>query len=225
MLKKVKNSQPTGKLGGTAATYRRGGQTFSTCPSTCPLNPNPEHSTDEIDRGYLARIRRAVPRNGVAWLYTHFSWRRLRPAKPGEVVVNFSADNIADAVEATEAGFPAVVTLPLEAPTGVIKFNDTRIIPCPENVNNKTTCKKCGGGVPLCARNDRDYVISFRAHGTSKKKVGDPNAQGGCYAAAGRVRMQWEKCEDNDESLLDWVESLPEGTLLRHHVAGDIGKT
>jgi hypothetical protein len=44
----------------------------------------------------------------------------------------------------------------------------------------------CGNGRPLCARPERDYVVVFVAHGTSKKQVG--TGTGGVMARAGRWR-------------------------------------
>ena len=87
---------------------------------------------------------------------------------------------------------------------------------------------QCGGGVPLCARAKRDYVVVFVAHGTGAKKVG-ADCAGGCYAAQGPTAIQWHGTRKtgaaNDAAaLIQFAKSLPPGSMLRHHVAGDIGR-
>jgi hypothetical protein len=88
----------------------------------------------------------------------------------------------------------------------------------------------CGGGVPLCARADRDYIIGFTAHGSGKKKAADPDTVGGCYADGGRVRLHWNATANSDqrdetdgEKLTRFAKGLRKGSIIRHHVAGDIG--
>jgi hypothetical protein len=75
---------------------------------------------------------------------------------------------------------------------------------------------------------ERDYVIVFAAHGTGARRVGTDQA-GGCYAASGHVAIQWHKTRTaeptNDaQQLREFAASLPAGSLLRHHVAGDVGR-
>ena len=61
------------KTGGIAQNYRAGeGEIFATCPDRCPLKPYTTGTT-EIDREYESAVRRAVPRKGVAFLFTHFT--------------------------------------------------------------------------------------------------------------------------------------------------------
>jgi hypothetical protein len=67
----------------------------------------------------------------------------------------------------------------------------------------------------------------FVAHGTGKKKVGSETG-GGCYAASGPTAIQWHgtktKGKANDaQAVRDFAKALPFGSMLRHHVAGDIG--
>ena len=78
----------------------------------------------------------------------------------------------------------------------------------------------------------------FHAHGNRKNLVGSEE-QGGCYGTYGRVRLQWEHTRKNAnqpqqkivsqsqqdiETLNNFVQELPYGTVLRHHIVGDIGK-
>jgi phospholipase/carboxylesterase len=68
----------------------------------------------------------------------------------------------------------------------------------------------------------------FVAHGTGAKKVGTDCA-GGCYAAQGPTAIQWHGTRKsgaaNDAAaLVQFAKSLAPGSLLRHHIAGDIGQ-
>lgn len=102
-----------------------------------------------------------------------------------------------------------------------------RFARCPAELADNFTCQQCGNGDPLCARGDRDYVIVFVAHGTGAKRVG--TGDGGCYAASGPTAIQWHGTRKtgaaNDaETLRTFARSLPPGSFLRHHIAGDIGR-
>ena len=88
----------------------------------------------------------------------------------------------------------------------------------------------CGNGRPLCARRGRDYVIAFPVHGASKRVAADPDKPGGCYAAGGNVRLHGEATRaqaatiDTDgERLTEFARTLPRGSILRHHIVGDVG--
>jgi hypothetical protein len=71
----------------------------------------------------------------------------------------------------------------------------------------------------------------FTAHGVGKKKAGDPDAAGGCYADGGNVALHWNATSNaDDDGLTDaqrlraFAKTLPPRSVLRHHIAGDIGK-
>ena len=68
------------KLGIIAATYRSGALSiYGTCPNYCNLLPKPQEGTTEIDWNYLSIENIAVPRQGIAWSYTHFNDTTLDP--------------------------------------------------------------------------------------------------------------------------------------------------
>ena len=73
-------------------------------------------------------------------------------------------------------------------------------------------------------------VCAFCAHGASKKKAADPNQAGGCYASGGNVALHWTAtaAQDQDETdgdkLRRFVSGLPPRSIIRHHIAGDIGE-
>lgn len=215
------------KTGPIAVTYRSGThETYGTCPKSCALHPKSETGSDQLDAEYMAALLDAVPRRGIAWTYSHFAAALLPVAKKNQTVINASCDSTAEAVAAVRLGRPAV----LAAPTGTVwpqTINDVRFYRCPAELAENFTCAQCGNGSPLCARPDREDVIVFVAHGTGAKKVG--TGKGGCYAASGPTAIQWHGTKkaktDNDAAAIKaFAKSLPAGSLLRHHVAGDIGR-
>jgi hypothetical protein len=59
-----------------------------------------------------------------------------------------------------------------------------------------------------------------------KKRVG--TGDGGCYGSSGPVAIQWRRAKDNGasndaETVKVFAKSLPPGSMLRHHVVGDMG--
>lgn len=227
MIKTIPRSSNI-KTGPIAVTYRAGQHhAFGTCPRSCALNPHGDQAADLVDTEYLAALRQAVPRDGQAWTYSHFPAQLLPVPAPGETVINASCDTIDQALAAVRAGRPATVA----APTGTVwpyRVEGVDFVQCPAQLSEDFDCARCGGGRPLCARGDRDYVIVFVAHGSRAGLVGADTA-GGCYGELGPVRMQWNRTSsagrpDDAAAVLDFARQLPPGSLLRHHVVGDIGK-
>jgi hypothetical protein len=232
MLKTVDYSRAT-KTRGIAVTYRAGtGEKYATCPASCKMNCSGK-GAKQIDADYLDALLDAVPRRGVSFTYSHFDWKLWADKlAPGKTVINFSTESPLTAAAATLENVPSVVVLREDywqgsktqsAPFGV------RIVRCPAEYREGFSCADCGNGEPLCARRDRDYIIGFSAHGPSKKKAADPETRGGCYADAGNCRIWWddtangEQRETDAEKVRRFAQSLPPGSIVRHHVAGDIG--
>jgi len=253
MLRTISKSSNK-KLGPCASTYRSGNESvYATCPTTCQLKPSSEQGSGLINQEYLDVVVHAVPKEGRSWTYSHFNYTLLPITVPGQTCINVSADTVAEAVESIRAGYPTVVVVPKSYDAKVdrvsIPNGEVRMVRCPAEYQDQTTCYNCGSGSPLCARHERDYVIKFTAHGNQAKKIlmrveGQTSDTGGCYGNSGPVRLQWEKTrgvgavgvaggalagpEDSQrpsdaEQLARFVEGLPEGTLLRHHVVGDLG--
>lgn len=217
------------KTGPIATTYRSGmHETYGTCPRTCSLHPKSETGTHQIDAEYMAAVSDAVPRNGQAWTYSHFPAEALPTPAPGKTVFNASCDSMAEAVRTVELGRPAVFAAPGDmADSFPMVHQGVRFVRCPADMSESFTCAQCGGGRPLCAQGDRDYVVVFVAHGTGAKKVG--TGKGGCYAASGPTAIAWHGTkkkghQDDATAVRAFARSLPPGSLLRHHVAGDIGR-
>ena len=218
------------KTGPIAVTYRAGEhETYATCPKSCALHPKGEEGADLIDADYLAALVAAVPRNGQAWTYSHFPAELLPIAKPGETVITASCDNMLDAVLAVEAGRPAVFAAPADTDwAGGIEYRGVKFVRCPAELADNFTCAQCGNGRPLCAQAGRDYVIVFVALGPNAKKIGQA-IPGGCYAATGPTVIQWHGTRktgraDDAAAVIQFARSLPPGSMLRHHIAGDIGR-
>lgn len=237
MLTLVKKSGDS-KTGKIAVTYRAGDSLFGTCPASCALNPAKATSAVDIDWHYMDTVGAAVPNGGLAWTYTHFHWSQWKErAAFYRTTFNYSADSFADAKLAVQAGIPTTVVVPegwhQEGKARVV--DGVRYVQCPATVEKnkgKVTCsgigseRGCGGNNPLCNRRgaERDYVITFPVHGVFKKKA---NGEA-CYAAGGKVRLAWERTKEKPQSddaadLAAWVAKLPHGSMLRHHVAGDVG--
>jgi|TARA_R100000093_G_scaffold66783_1_gene38006 hypothetical protein len=222
------------KTGNMPQTYRSGGEKnkFGTCPSSC-LFIEEGHGTDSIDQDYAHALARAVPKGGQAFTYSHFHWALWNDIgfnKPGRTTMNYSASNINQAFDALYNGIPTVMMEfdPPKVERVKMRMRDGRFlsfrkVACPmERENSKVKCITCGGkDGPLCARADRDYIIVFKRK-KWKKII--------CYAANGYVRRIWEGITENvtkltdGKELLAWIRALPYGSIVRHHVAGDIGK-
>ena len=229
MLKTVTVSSNS-KTGPIAVTYRAGScSTYGTCPKSCGLHPAADQGAARIDKAYLAALLDAVPPGGQAWTYSHFAPELLPKPQQGKTVINASCDTPDQAVHAWGLGLPVTVTAPQGADLArPVTYKGVRFVHCPEQSGHVESCAKCGNGRPLCARAERDYIIVFSAHGQSARKVATEE-RGGCYAAGGHVAIQWHKTRTagaaNDAELLrTFAQSLAPGSLLRHHVAGDIGR-
>jgi len=231
MLKTVRISSNS-KIGPIASTYRAGAHsTHATCPSTCALNPHGDTGAALIDGRYLAAVRAAVPPGGRAWTYSHFAAHLLPVPVYGETVINFSADTIQQAVAAHRLG-RAVTFAAARGTTWPRTIQGVRFSQCPEQLapaDSGFTCSTCGGARgPICAQVDRAHVVVFVAHGTGARLVGDDQA-GGCYAGSGPVAIQWHATRtagapDDAAAVRKFARSLPHGSLLRHHIAGDMGR-
>lgn len=246
MLKTVSISGAT-KTRGIAVTYRAGaGEKYATCPASCQMNCSGKGAT-AVDGDYLDALLDAVPRRGQSFTYTHFDWSLWADKlAPGKTVINYSTESLTSAAAASRV-VPTVVVVSeadwhgektLRAPLfGALNSSGelsqtgaVRVIRCPAEYREGFSCADCGNGTPLCARRDRDYIVGFTAHGPSKKKAVDPDTRGGCYADAGNCRLHWDATargaqdgETDAERVLRFAAALPPGSIIRHHVAGDIG--
>ena len=181
MLNCTETSQAK-KTAGIAVVYRAGtGEMFGTCPDTCALKPE-QTGTKTIDRDYERAVRRAVPRRGISFLFTHFkpgTWAEKNRA--GFCVFNYSADKIRDAVQYVKKGVSTVTVVPVnfwddkKKKTG-IKIDGAQFVRCPNETNKDIGCARCGNGTPLCARGKKE---------------------GWRYIPGGRMLCRWWKCSNS----------------------------
>ncbi len=224
------------KTDGCGVTYRTGlGNPYASCPSYCPLMPAKYSGTGEVDYTYLDSLLKAVPRAGHSFTYSHFDWNKwFNIAEDARrtgaaTVINYSADTWGSAVKAMAAGVPTTISVPV---ADVVKYRRGKIraAQCPATYKDNFSCADCGGGKPLCARPDRDYAIVFPSHGPGKRHIGTEE-QGGCYTGYGHVSLhanryskQEATAETDSEAVTRFVAGLRPGSIVRHHVIGDIGK-
>lgn len=127
--------------------------------------------TGKIDTSFLKKLVDAN-RGKNGYTYTHHELSEenvaaLVEANTSGFTVNHSANTATEAVAVfKEAGIPVVTLMPMDAPN-VQSVDGVKIVACPAEKSDKVNCENCG----LCAIADRDYIIGFRAHGVSKKKV------------------------------------------------------
>ena len=238
MLKTVELSRAK-KTAGIAVTYRAGqNKMFGTCPASCNLNDSGK-GAENVDNEYLDALLNAKPKKGFSFTYSHFDFNAWidKARAVGKTVINYSADNMPDALKSFGLNIPTVTVVnqnrwknekSIQVTSDVWK-STVPVIRCPAEYRN-ISCNDCGNGEPLCARMDRKFIIGFSAHGPNKRKAGSKTEQGGCYAAQGNCRIWWtdtaasEQPDETDgEKLLRFVKSLPVRAIVRHHVAGDIG--
>ena len=224
------------KTAGCAVTYRAGNkEKFGTCPKSCELNPSGRGcKLNQIDFEYLDALLDAKPKRGESFTYSHFHpifWAHM--LSPKKTVINYSAANPETALLARQVSDAPVVTVVPQNyfENGKNKTLDgVRFIRCPAEYNSAVTCNNCGGDkAPLCARLDRNFIVTFTAHGAAKRKAGT-SERGGCYADGGNVNIHWQNTakqkqqESDGDRLRAFVKTLPAGTIIRHNVAGDIGQ-
>ena len=220
------------KTRGIATTYRSAkNNKFGTCPAHCPMNVT-QAGAREIDADYLDAVLAAVPKNGKSFTYTHFDWSQWADKTgPGKTTVNYSTESLTAAAAASR-NVPTVTVVTENDWNGkkTTHADSIKVVRCPAEYRENFGCAHCGNGSPLCARQDRDFIVGFTAHGSQKKLAADASTPGGCYANNGHVEIHWRATSTQDQvnetdadKVTRFAKSLPPGSILRHHVAGDIG--
>ena len=228
MIKTVLNSQAK-KTTGCAVTYRAGSKsTHGTCPTSCKLMSGCKVGTNKIDAAYVRALSHAVPAKGIAFTYTHFAPSLWRKHATGKTVINYSADSLRVARNQHAKGIPSVAVVPRTTWNDRTAYvRGKHIYRCPAEYELGVNCRNCGNGRPLCARPDRSFIIAFTAHGNGAARAESSDA-GGCYAEGGRVALHWRDTvgdvTSDAERVTQFAKQCPPFTVLRHHVAGDIGR-
>ena len=82
--------------------------------------------------------------------------------------VNVSANNLEHADKLCDLDIAPVATvLPIEQTTNTVTPKGRKVVVCPATYKDDVSCASC----MLCEKWDRNVVVGFPAHGTSKKKA------------------------------------------------------
>ena len=127
---------------------------------------------EEIDLDMLAELVTAN-KGKKGFTYTH---KELTPSNVAGITaantqgftINISANNLrhADEIRAAHPTLPVAVTVPEHRSKTYKTAAGNKVVTCPATYRD-TSCVKC----KLCAIPDRDYMIAFPVHGTSKRKA------------------------------------------------------
>ena len=117
-------------------------------------------------------------RKHLAWTYTSyplsgFNLETIREMLRLGFVTNKSCYSLDQVDEAMDLGIPATVVMPSKTKGRKLKTPKGRVVArCPAELSKEINCGNCGGDKgPLCFRKDRDFAVSFYAHGVFKKLV------------------------------------------------------
>ena len=102
--------------------------------------------------------------------YAKANIESIKYANDNGFTINLSANNLSqvDRYLELDAG-PVVVVLDENSPKNVTTPKGNKVVICPAQLNNNSTCANC----KLCQKKDRFFVIGFKAHGNSRKKVSE----------------------------------------------------
>jgi hypothetical protein len=134
------------------------------------------HQGGEIRSDLLQKLAAATRHLKAAWTYTHHlrskpNLRAIKMATNMGFTINLSTEVKSEAASFAKKGYPVVCVVPEDAPA---KFEVDGVVfrQCPATFNGSPTqCKTCGGGTPLCARGDRQFVVTFPVHGGHAKEA------------------------------------------------------
>jgi hypothetical protein len=133
------------------------------------------HTFGIIDGELLRSLARAIA-HLKAWTYTHHlrtaeNLAAIRSALVRGFTVNLSTESRSEAARFARRGYPVVCVVPEDAPP-VFTYDGVKFRQCPATFDGSPTqCANCGGGTPLCALADRDFVITFPAHGNRSARA------------------------------------------------------
>jgi hypothetical protein len=127
---------------------------------------------DSLDIAALAALVKAN-KGKRGFTYTHKPLNTqqerdaIRDANKGGFTVNLSANNLAHADTLAELNIaPVAVVLPESQVSNCTTPQGRKVVVCPATIKDDVSCFTCG----LCAR-QRDAIVGFPAHGTSKRKA------------------------------------------------------
>jgi len=132
------------------------------------------HANGTICADLLRKLADATANLKAAWTYTHHlrtsaNLAAIRSAIRRGFTVNLSTEVRSEAAKFAKRGLPVVCIVPEDSPAK-FEHNGVTFRQCPATFDGSPTqCENCGGKIPLCARADRNFVITFPVHGTRAK--------------------------------------------------------
>jgi hypothetical protein len=133
------------------------------------------HNHDVIDVNKMLELIKANKgKNGFTYTHHDMDIPRnqfmVRESNREGFTVNLSANNLdhADELKTLNIG-PVVAVVPIDQVTNTVTPGGHKVTICPAAIDDTNTisCKTC----KLCAIADRETIVAFPAHGTSKKKA------------------------------------------------------
>ena len=228
---------------------------FRTCPRSCPLNPTRTGSRkidlDYLKALAKARPRKGYSFTYSHFEPEHWHGFEGINKRKDRTVVNWSLDGLSVATanlkKIRKEKIPAVVVIgehekiPEKLKKEIVHCPaETQPVTCGGGIDaSGTASRACGNGRPLCGRSFEErngVIVAFRSHGAGKRTAEDPQTRGGCYASFHNVRKHWEKTANKKQpatdaqTLADWIKLINRGyprggQIVRHHIAGDLGRT
>ena len=131
-----------------------------------------------IDLTKLRGLAKSSKHLDARWTYTHHprtpaNLHAVRTSNRLGFTVNLSCESRGDAAHLARQGLPVTCVIPSDAkPT--FRHEDVPFVQSPATRDGSTvTCETCGGpgGKPLCSIADRDFVITFPAHGSRSSRL------------------------------------------------------
>ena len=128
------------------------------------------HIAGRIQEELLQKLAAATRHLKAAWTYTHHlrtpeNLAAIKASNNAGFTINLSTEVRSEAAAFAKQGFPVVCIVPKDTPAK-FEVDGVQFRQCPATFNGSPTqCKNCGGGIPLCARADRGFVVTFPVHG------------------------------------------------------------
>lgn len=127
--------------------------------------------TDDIDENLVNTLCKAY-KGLKAYTYTHTDINNqhnieiVKKASDRGFIINFSTENVKDALRCRAAGVNAVIAVNTISDKMVV-IDNTMFIQCPATYNKDFTCKQCG----MCWQKNRKHIIVFPVHGAGQGKA------------------------------------------------------
>jgi hypothetical protein len=132
------------------------------------------HEGGAIRADLLRKLADATTHLKAAWTYTHHlrtsgNLAAIRSAIRRGFTVNLSTEVRSEAARFAKRGLPVVCVVP-EGTPAKFEHDGVTFRQCPATFDGSPTqCASCGGGIPLCARANRSFVVTFPVHGLRAK--------------------------------------------------------